>query len=63
MKVINDSVNEKHRAEREPYRKPKGMLYICLGHLDTNTDHRYAMLDALPTHILMTARAYWNINA
>jgi len=58
VKIINDAVDEVRRTERKTHAELKGTRYLWLRNPNTLSEHQRAMLDALPTRTLRTARAY-----
>lgn len=58
VKIINEAVDQVRRAEQKAQSVLKGTRYIWLRNPDTLSDRQRAILDALPTRNLKTARAY-----
>jgi transposase len=58
VKIVNDAVDKVRRAERKAHALLKGTRYIWLRNPENLSEHQRAMLDALPTRTLKTARAY-----
>jgi hypothetical protein len=58
VKIINDAVDEVRRTERKTHAELKATRYIWLRNPDTLSERQRAMLEALPTRTLRTARAY-----
>jgi transposase len=58
VKIVNDAVDEVRRAERKTHAELKGTRYIWLRNPDTLSERQHAVLEALPTRTLKTARAY-----
>jgi transposase len=58
VKIVNDAVDQVRRAERKAHALLKGTRYIWLRNPENLSERQRAMLDALPTRTLKTARAY-----
>ena len=58
VKIVNDAAGEVRRVERKTHTELKGTRYIWLRNPDTLSQRQRAMLEALPTRTLKTARAY-----
>jgi len=58
VKIINDAVDQVRRAEQKRQNVLKGTRYIWLRNPANLSERQQAILDALPTHHLKTARAY-----
>ena len=58
VKIVNDAVDQVRRGEQKRQNVLKGTRYIWLRNPANLSDRQQAILDALPTHHLKTARAY-----
>ncbi len=58
VKIVNEAVDEVRRTERKTHAELKGTRYIWLRNPDTLSERQRAILEALPTRTLRTARAY-----
>jgi transposase len=58
VKIVNDAVDQVRRGEQKHQRLLKGTRYIWLRNPANLSERQQAILDALPTHHLKTARAY-----
>jgi transposase len=58
VRLINEAVDKVRRAEQRGRALLKGTRYLWLRNPQNLSDRQRAMLDALPTHHLKTARAY-----
>jgi transposase len=58
VKIINDAVEQVRRAEQKQQSLLRGTRYIWLRNPTTLSERQRAILDALPTRHLKTARAY-----
>jgi transposase len=58
VKIINDAVDQVRRGEQKRQNVLKGTRYIWLRNPANLSERQQAILDALPTHHLKTARAY-----
>jgi len=58
VKIVNDAVDQVRRSEQKRQNVLKGTRYIWLRNPANLSERQQAILDALPTHHLKTARAY-----
>jgi transposase len=58
VKIVNDAVDQVRRSEQKHQRLLKGTRYLWLRNPANLSERQQAILDALPTHHLKTARAY-----
>lgn len=58
VKIVNDAVDAVRRAEQKTQNVLRGTRYIWLRNPDNLSERQQAMLKALPTQHLKTARAY-----
>jgi transposase len=58
VKIVNDAVDQVRRGEQKRQNVLKGTRYIWLRNPANLSERQQAILDALPTHHLKTARAY-----
>ncbi len=58
VKIVNDAVDQVHRAEQKRQNVLKGTRYSWLRNPANLSERQQAILNALPTHHLKTARAY-----
>jgi transposase len=58
VKIVNDAVDQVRRSEQKRQDVLKGTRYIWLRNPANLSERQQAILDALPTHHLKTARAY-----
>jgi len=58
VKIVNDAVDQVRRAEQKTQNVLRGTRYIWLRNPDSLSERQQAMLEALPTQHLKTARAY-----